>query len=178
MNSSVVNDARYRAEIEEIFIDLSSLNIPNPIDWQDLFIAVFQGVTMAQTKQKADIKNALKKFLISQITDLEGQEYLDPIKLRSYTHYKQSLNDTLQDEIRGHQIRTKGQPTYELNEPDISTYSNFEKRCQASTVIYQLADENCMIHEDDKSLLYIAEKYYTKLFMSSKTSAHRQQKLL
>ena len=111
-------------------------------------------------------------------TDLGGHEYLDPIKLRSYTHYKQRLNDILQDEIRGHQIRTKGQPTYELNEPDISTYSNFEKRYQANSVIHQLVDENGKIHEDNKSLLDIAEKYYTKLFTSSKTSAHKQQKVL
>ena len=146
---------------------LCSQDIPNPVDWWDLFITVVQGVTMSYTKKKADIKRALKLFLISQITDLEGQDFLDPIKLRSYTHYKQRLDDILQDEIRGHQIRTKGQPTYELNEPDISTYSKFEKRYQANSVIHQLADENGTIHEDNESMVGIAEKYYTNLFTFS-----------
>ena len=47
----------------------------------------------------------------------------------------------MQDEIRGHKIRTKGLRKYELNQPGISTYSTFEKRFQSNRVIDQLADE-------------------------------------
>ena len=88
------------------------------------------------------------------------------------------MDELLLDEIRGHEIRTKGQPKYELNEPDISAYSGFEKRYQSRGVIYQLADENDKICAGGDSLLDITEKYYAKLFKKSRTCALRQDRLL
>ena len=88
------------------------------------------------------------------------------------------MNDLLRGEVRGHEIRTKGQPQYELNEPDISTYSKFEKRYQAQSVIYQLANEKGEIETENDALLGTAEKYYTKLFRKGKTNWSKQQKLL
>ena len=178
MNSSVLKDARYREEIEDIFNELNDLDIQNPIDWWDMFITVVQGTTIAYTKQKARIKYALKNYLQTKIEFLEAKQDLNTAQLSSYTYYKRRLEEILQDEIRGHQIRTKGQPTYELNEPDISTYSKFEKRYQAKSVIYQLADEDGKIYGDTDKLLGITEKYYKKLFTSSKTDTFKQNKVL
>ena len=178
MNSSVINDRKYKSEIENIFEELNEIDIEDPVDWWDFFITVVQGTTIAYTKQKARVKNALKNFLLATIADLEEQEELDSAKLRTLMYYKQRLDDILQDQIKGHQIRTKGQPTYELNEPDISTYSKFEKRYQAQSAIYQLADDNEKIHSDNDKLLEITEKYYRKLFTSTRTDRRKQNKLL
>ena len=40
-----------------------------------------------------------------------------------------------EEDKRGHEIRTRGQPKYEINEPNISLYSTFEKRYQSENVI-------------------------------------------
>ena len=178
MNSSVVRDQRYRNEIEEIYNDLNTLDISNPVDWWDLFITVVQGVTIAYTTRKARIKHALKNFLLQRIESLEEKEALDKSQKKLYSYYKQRLDEIFRDEINGHHIRTKGQPTYELNEPDISTYSKFEKRYQAKSVIHQLADDKGNIHSDNETLLKISEQYYTKLFTSTKTNSHTQNRLL
>ena len=178
INSSVVRDQRYRNEIEEIYNDLNTMEIPNPVDWWDLFITVVQGVTIAYTTRKARIKHALKNFLLQRIESLEEKEALDTSQKKLYSYYKQRLDDIFRDEINGHHIRTKGQPTYELNKPDISTYSKFEKRHQAKNVIYQLADDKGNIHSDNETLLKISEQSYTKLFTSTKTSSHIQNRLL
>ena len=50
MNSSVLHDSLYVKEIEEIFQELEALQIPNPVEWWDLFIMVVQGTTMFYTK--------------------------------------------------------------------------------------------------------------------------------
>ena len=88
------------------------------------------------------------------------------------------MSDILSEEIHGHQIRTKGQPKYELNKSDISTYSKFEKRYQASSVTRQLADENGEIHTENITLLDVTEKYYTQLFTSSRNDTPKQKNLL
>ena len=88
------------------------------------------------------------------------------------------LNEIIMDEIRGHDIRTRCHPKFELNESDISTYSKFEKMYQSQHMIHQLADEKNDIYTDKNSLLKITQKYYKKLFKSSKTNSFKQQKLL
>ncbi len=178
MNSSVVNDARYISEIEDIYTDLAAMDIQDPVDRWDLFITVVQGTTIAFTKRKARIQQALKKFLVKTIQNLEKVDNLDTSQTKLYNHYKQRLDAILMEEIHGHQIRTKGQPKYELNEPDISTYSKFEKRYQSKSVIHQLEDENGQIYTDNNSLLTITEKYYTKLFTNSRTNIAKRNKLL
>ena len=178
MNSSVLNDQMYIEEIEEVYADLEEMSIENPVDWWDLFITVVVGVTISYTKRKARIKRDLKAFLLKQINFLDEQENLNHHQTLEYNYYKNRLDDILQDEIRGHEIRTKGLPKYELNEPDISTYSSFEKRYQSNGVTHQLEDENGQIQSDTSSLLKITEKYYTKLFAKSRTNSAKQTQIL
>ena len=178
MNSSVIHDSLYVTEIEEIFQELEALQIPNPVEWWDLFIMVVQGTTMSYTKRKAKIKNSLKAFLTAKVEDFEKADNSSERGRPAYRYYKSRLNDLLRGEIRGHEIRTKGQPQYELNEPDISTYSKFEKRYQAQSVIYQLANDKGEIETENDALLGTAEKYYTKLFGKGKVNWGKQQKLL
>ena len=178
MNSSVLNDKMYKDEIEEVYADLEEMNIENSVDWWDLFITVVVGVTISYTKRKARIKRDLKAFILKQINVLDEQENLNNHQTIEYKYYKNRLDDILQDEIRGHEIRTKGLPKYELNEPDISIYSSFEKRYQSNGVTHQLADENGQIQSDTSSLLTITEKFYTKLFAKSRTNSAKQTQIL
>ena len=178
MNSSVLNDPLFITEIEDIFQDLQSAPIEDPRDWWDMFIMVVQGTTISYTKRKARIKHGLKNFLISRIEAFEDLTNLTKAQNNSYLHYKTRLNDLLKDEIRGHEVRTKGQPKYEINEPDISMYSQFEKRYQSKNVIYQLLDENEELQTNQDSLQNIARNYYTKLFTKTRTNDAKQNKLL
>ena len=97
---------------------------------------------------------------------------------KDYTYHKIQLNNILEEEIKGHQIRTRGLPKYEINEPDISTYSNFEKIYKAKNIIYQLKDEKGITQTSNPKLLLVAEKYYTKLFSKTKTCSKTREKLL
>ena len=85
MNSSVLNDTRYRNDIEDIFNDLNAMDIESSIDWWELFITVVQGTTMAYTQGKARVKHALKKFLVNKIEALEQQPQLYNSQLDSYS---------------------------------------------------------------------------------------------
>ena len=178
MNSSILSDTIYKKEIEEIFQELQAMDIINPLDWWDLFIMVVQGTTMTYTRKKARIRKSLKQLLSAQIENLEKVEHMTTIQNKTYLHYKARLNELLRVEIRGHEIRTKGQPKYEINEPDINMYSIFEKRYQSQNVIYQLADEEGHIQSEQGTLQEIAKKYYTKLFQKTKTRVGKQDKVL
>lgn len=179
MNSSVLDDPKFTDEIEIVMVDLSELDL-NPIDWWDLFIMVVQGVSISYSKRKAKIKNCLKRHITSK---LEALEKLDSNTLTlkqkaDYDYYKSQLGVIIEDEIRGHEIRTRGLPKYEINEPNISMYSGFEKRYQSKNVIYQLADDEGKIHSKNDKLLEITEKYYTRLFSKSTVCPRKQDELL
>ena len=178
MNSSVLNDPIFVKEIEEVFQGLQDMHITDPLEWWDLFIMVVQGTTMAYTKRKAKIKHGLKRFLTVKLETYEKLHNLTVAQNKTYLYYKSRLRDLLQDQIRGHEIRTKGQPKYEINEPDISMYSQFEKRYQAQNVIYQLVDDKGDIHSDQDSLITVTDKYYTALFSKSRTNITKQDKIL
>ena len=178
MNSSILNDGGFKLEIEEVFRELEGLNLRDHVDWWDMFVMVVQGTTISYTRRKARIKYTLKNFLLSRVQALEEMGGLDGARSEEYSHYKRRLDELIHDEIRGHQVRTRGQPKYELNEPDISTYSKFEKRYQAGSMIHQLEDDNGQIRTDTGSLLDISEKYYTALFKKSGTNVVKQNKLL
>ena len=104
MNSSIIRDALYRNEIEELIHDLNSRQIANPLDWWDLFIAVVQGTTISYSKEKAGIKNSLKNFLVARIQSLEELDDMNYTQKQNYDHYKWRLDDIIFDEIRGHEI--------------------------------------------------------------------------
>lgn len=180
MNSSIINDDRFTSEIEQVFNDLNNLDIPNPIDWWDIFITVVQGTSISYSKKKTKIKKSLKTFFIAQIESLEkiNEENMTRNQKNSYKYYKGRLNDIIEYEIRGHEIRTRGQPTYEINEPNISTYSKFEKQYQSKNTFYHLMDKNGIIQTGNNNLLNITEDYYTKLFKNSNVSVSKQNKLL
>ena len=91
MNSSILNDEPYRKEIEEAIKEINDLQINNPIDWWDLFIIVVRGITMSYTREKAKIKNGLKKVILNQIHDLEIVQYTDMTtkQKEQYIYYKE-----------------------------------------------------------------------------------------
>ena len=179
MNSSVLDDPKFETEIELILIGLEEIDI-NPLDWWDLFIMVVQGTTIAYCRKKAKIKRCLKNHVVAKLEALESLDsrYMSQEQKADYTYYKGQMDAIHEEEIRGHEIRTRGQPKYEINEPNISLYSTFEKRYQSKNVIYELEDENGKVHSDNPTLLQITEKYYKKLFSKSKTCGKKQADLL
>ena len=179
MNSSYLHEPAYVAEIEGVVQELEDIDV-NPIDWWDLFTIVVQGTTISYSKHKAKIKKSLKTYLTKQLQSLEqiDRDKMNLEQRNNYEHYKTQLNSVLEEEIRGHEIRTRGLPKYEINEPDISTYSNFEKRYQAKNVIYQLQDTEGQIQTDNKKMIQVAEKFYTKLFSKLQISKQKQKDLL
>ena len=180
MNSSILKDEPYKKEIEEAIKGLNELQIHNPIDWWDIFIIVVRGITATYTKQKAKIKNELKNVILKQIRKLENIQYVDMTKVQRelYTYYKERYTVIIDKEIQGHQIRTRGHPTYEINEPDIDFYAKLEKRYQNKNVITELQDQNGKIQTDSEELIKIAQDYYTKLYTPTRTDAIKQQQLL
>ena len=78
-------------------------------------------------------------------------------------YYKEKYKEIIENEIQGHQIRTRGYPTYELNEPDIHFYSKLEKRSAQRNTITELEDKTGKIQRDNDELIKIAEEYYTTL---------------
>lgn len=179
MNSGVLNDQEYVSEIENVINDLNQMNL-NPLDWWDLFIMVVQGVSISYCKKKARVKRSLKNFILSELESLEKLDISTfTIKQKvDHSYYKSKLNMIIEEEIRGHEIRTRGQPKYEINEPKISMYSGFEKRYKAKNVIYQLEDEKGKIHTTNPELLKITERYYSNLFSNSRTCPEKQRVLL
>ena len=77
------------------------------------------------------------------------------MQTQEYSHHKGLLNEIIIDEIQGHDIRTRCQPKFELNEPDISTYSKFEKMYQSQHMIHQLADEK-------NDILYVCHVFFER----------------
>ena len=95
-----------------------------------------------------------------------------------YLYCKDKYKEITLNEIHGHQIRTRGHPRYEINEPDIDFYTKLEKRYQNKNIIMELQDENKNMQTENEKLLEITEKYYKKLYATSNTDKLKQQKLL
>ena len=95
-----------------------------------------------------------------------------------YLYFKKKHKEIIDTEIQGHQIRTRGNPTYEINEPDIEFYAKLEKKSAQKCLITELQDEDGQILTSKDDLLRIAENYYTKLYTPSAVDIIKQQQLL
>ena len=115
MNSSVLNDPRYETEIENVVEGLKEVTL-NPLDWWDLFIMIVQGTSISYCKQKSQMRSSLKNFLTKKVVALENLDH-EAISLeqrKSYIYFNNQLKKILEHEIRGHEIRTRGQPNMRL----------------------------------------------------------------
>jgi hypothetical protein len=180
MNSSVLKDRPYRKEIEEVTQQIKDLNIDNPIDRWDMFIMVWRSITMKYTRQKAKVKNRLKNYILKQMQNLEtlSCDEMTINEKKQYLYYKERFDKITEEEIKGHQIRTRGHPTYEINEPDIDFYKTLEKRFQQKTIITEIEDENGNIQAEQDKMMKTAEVFFTKLYTPSKVDLIKQQQLL
>ena len=180
MNSSVVRDNAYKREIEEAVDGINRLEIDNPMDWWDLFIMVVRSITKTYTTKKAYTKNSLKSYILHNIQRLENIQYSDMTTRQKerYLYFKKKHKEIIDTEIQGHQIRTRGNPIYEINEPDIEFYAKLEKKSAQKCLITELQDEDGQILTSKDDLLRIAENYYTKLYTPSAVDIIKQQQLL
>ena len=83
--------------------------------------------------------------------------------------YKRKYKDIINHEIKGHQIRTRGQPRFEINEPNVDYYFKLEQRARQKSIITNLQDEDGKILTENKDMIKLAERYYTTLYSPSKT---------
>ena len=180
MNSSVLKDAAYKTEIEEAVDGINRLQLANPMDWWDLFIIVVRGITKSYTTKKAFTRNRLKSYILANIHDLEKNNYTDMTTRQKerYLYFKKKHKDITETEIQGHQIRTRGHPRYEINEPNIDFYAKLEKRSAKKSIITELQDENGQIQTGNENLMKIVENYYTTLYTPSPVDIAKQQQLL
>ena len=179
MNSSLINDPIYVGEIEDICHEINGLNISSPVDWWDLFIVMVQGVTLEYSKRKAKVKRKLRETVAGRLQVLESIDY-DDLSYRQkeeYIYFKRQFEYIVQGEIQGCQIRTRGHPRYEINEPDIDFFSKLEKRYQGKNVISELQDQTGQIKTENGDLLDIAREYYGNLFTPCKVDPLKQQNL-
>ena len=144
MNSSVVKDPLYRNEIEKIYHEMNTLHLDNPIDWWDLFAMVVRTTTITYCREKSRIRKALKRSVQAQMTRLEAvdNDNMTMEQKQDLAYLKAKYDEIIDQEIKGHQIRTKGQPTFEINEPNIEYYFKLEQRSRQKGVITHLQDEN------------------------------------
>ena len=180
LNCSHLEDNLYQQEIEGVINDISDLGIPDPIRRWHLFHIVVAGVSRDYSARKARIKKGIKSEIIKQLTQLEtlSDKDMSSSQKKNLAYYKSKFNQITTEEIRGHQIRTRGNPDYEMNEPNIAFYAKLEKKSQTRNTINELQDENGSIKTKNEDLLSIAEKYYRKLFTPSNTDKLRQTQLL
>ena len=114
LNCSHINDALYRKEIETVTKDIAELGIEDPIKRWHLFHIVLAGVSRDYSTRKAKIKNGIKTAITKQLTKLENLSFND-LTLRQkedLSYYKSKYNQITNEEIQGHQIRTRGNPEY------------------------------------------------------------------
>ena len=180
LNSSILKDELYRTQVEELHRDIQELHITNPLDRWDLFLMAVRGVTKKYTREKSRVKKELKNYVVSKIQTLENipEIELTIAQKEDFSSYKNKYKEIVNKEIQGHEIRTKGYPRYELNEPDIDFYSKLEKRSQSKNVITQLQDEHGKMKTQKDDLLDITKTFYKKLYTPSKTNLLKQQQLL
>ena len=179
MNSSLINDSLYVGEIEDVFNEIEGLGITNPVDWWHLFITMVHGVSTEYSQRKAKVKRVLKDFFTDRMQCLESIDY-DVMSFKQkeeYIYIKRKNDNIIQEEIRGHQIRTRGHPRYEINEPDIDFYSRLEKRYRGKNIISELQDGNGHMKTDNADLLDIARIYYTDLYTPSRVDRVKQRRL-
>ena len=180
MNSSILDDEQYKKAIEEAIRGIDELDINNDLDRWDLIILVIRSITKKYAKQKSRIKNAVKKYVLKELQELEKKTY-DTLTVRQkeqYHLFKQRFKQITEDEIEGHLIRTRGHPRYEINEPDIDFYAKLEKRSQKKNIISELEDKNGCIYSENEEMIKIAEEYYTQLYTPAQIDSIKQQQLL
>ena len=96
----------------------------------------------------------------------------------NYAYLKNKYDEIIKHEIKGHQIRTKGQPSFEINEPNIEYYFKLEQRSRQKGVISHLQDEKGKVLTNSEDMIKLAERYYKSLYTPSRTDVLRQQRLL
>ena len=131
---------------------------------------VVQDVTKSFNKLKAKIKHSLNTLFLKRIQNLKGILNMTTSQFKDYTYCKKRYDDISQDKIRGHEIRTNAQLKYELNEPNIDTYSKFKKRYQPKIIFISWKMKTDRFTSSPNSLLSTAEKYCIQLSAKSKTN--------
>ena len=180
MNSSVVKDPLYRKEIEQIYREMNALQLDNPIDWWDLFAMVVRTATMKYCKEKSKTRKALKDSIQVGMTRLEAvdNDTMTMEQKQDLAYLKAKYDEIIEEEIKGHQIRTKGQPSFEINEPNIEYYYKLEQRSRQKNIITHLQDDKGKTSTTNEDMIAIAESFYSKLYTPSVTDIQRQQQLL
>ena len=114
------------------------------------------------------------------MTNLENNENLsmDNRLQGEYDYYTKLLDNWNKNRIDGFKARIRTIPKFKFNEPDISFFSNLEKKAAKKQMITQLINENGDIKHDTEDLKKVVTEYYTDLFSEKNTSTAKTTKLL
>ena len=129
MNTSILNDARYRETVEETIEELEELNIDDEIEKWETFILTIKSKSTAYSQIKNKIKRNLKAIIkeIYEIEENPSEIEKDDISAQ-YIYLKQKLKEIEKIEFEGYKTRVKYLASYEKGEPDIALYSKLEER--------------------------------------------------
>ena len=180
MNSSIIHDEQYRILIENAMEEVGQLGINDNLERWDLIIMLIRSISMKYSIQKKKIKNTVKKYVVNELLKLENKPLNEMTvhEKQQYRHFKERLKQINEDEIRGHVMRTKGHPKYEINEPDIDFYAKLERRSQKKSILPGLSDKNGKICNTTQEMIKIAEEYFTILYTPAKVDINKQEKIL
>ena len=180
LNVSVLHDRQYRRIIELVIANLEAMHIADKQQWWDLFLTSVRSRSLTYTKRKHFLTQQLKSTIIAQMHALEqvSQDLFTPQQSKDYIRLQHLFTQHERHEIQGHITRTKGLPTYEINEPDIQYFANLEKRTVKLRTIVTLKDTAGAEHTASDELLNIAHGFYTHLYTPTPVHASTQTRLL
>ena len=179
MNTSIISDSVYTKIVEETSKDVARLEADAIEKWL-IFIETIRIETRYYCNKKRYWERKLKDLCEKRMFDLENNEKLsmDSRLQDEYDYYTKLLDTWNKNRIEGFKARIRTIPKFEFNEPDISFFSNLEKKSAKRHMITQLIDNNGDIKHDTEDLKKIVTEYYIDLFSEKNTSTAKTSKLL
>ena len=181
MNTSILNEPKYRELIEVLVVEVSNMESPDPIHKWQTFTALVKSRSISYSKQRNIVKKRLRKKLSKDILDLEEDpSTLEiPHNLDHYNYLKRRLKRLELDEIEGYKKRLRLLAPYDKAEPNIAFYAKSQKKKIASDTIGQLAEhEDGPVYTSREKLMHISTKFYKKLYTPNVVNTNTQNKLL
>ncbi len=180
MNTSRLTDRAYQIIIDKTINDVLNLHVQDPIERWLIFIETVRIETQVYCQRKRFHERAIKLLCERNIETLEQEPLLatSPVLSKQYEYYKSKLNEWTRDQISGYQTRIKAQPRFEPGEPNISFFSDLEKKTSNKKNICELRNSRGQLKHTTEDIKDTAIDYYTDLFSTKKTNAKATENLL
>ena len=180
MNASVLTDRAYARIIDRMVEDVLRLGIQDAIERWLVFVETLRIETQVYTSRKRFHERRLKQIYDQRIAELEQDPGLSQSSALQgeYDYYVAKIGEWTWKQVRGHQVRIKTHPRFEAGEPNISFYSDLEKKASKKKCITELRDGSGNTVFDTEKIKEVAVDFYTDLFSVKRTTAQSTMKLL